>query len=70
MILFLYNYATVQSMRNMLIISWTFNVDHIVANKSKVLYGLLKEPELNIALDDEEDVQEADDKPRVGTGNR
>jgi hypothetical protein len=29
----------------------------LVANKSKVFYGLLKEPELNIVLeDDEEDV--------------
>ena len=37
----------------------------VVANKSKVLHGLLKEPELNIALDDEEDAQEPDDKPKV-----
>ena len=38
------------------------------ANKSKVLYGLLKEPELNVVLDDvEEEVLQEDGKPqRVG----
>lgn len=36
----------------------------IVANKAKVLYGLLKEPDINIKLEDDDD-ETADDKPKV-----
>ena len=35
------------------------------ANKAKVLYGLLREPDVQIALDDEEDGGEGDEKPKV-----
>ena len=41
---------------------------HIAANKTKVLHGLLKEPEVNIPIDDDED--EVEDKPRVGASSR
>ncbi|ELT88262.1 hypothetical protein CAPTEDRAFT_225253 [Capitella teleta] len=34
------------------------------ANKTKVLYGLLKEPEINITVEDEDEGQETDDKPK------
>ncbi|GFR14714.1 transcription initiation factor TFIID subunit 5 [Trichonephila clavata] len=34
------------------------------ANKAKVYYGLLKEPEIQIPLDDEEEGQDGDDKPK------
>ena len=37
----------------------------ISANKSKVYYGLLKEPDLNIPLDDEDDPNEGEEKPKV-----
>ena len=36
------------------------------ANKAKVYYGLLKEPDINIPLDDEEEeIPEGADKPKV-----
>ncbi|XP_071943039.1 transcription initiation factor TFIID subunit 5-like [Antedon mediterranea] len=34
------------------------------ANKSKVYFGLLKEPDINLQLDDEEESGEGDDKPK------
>ncbi|XP_033114696.1 transcription initiation factor TFIID subunit 5-like [Anneissia japonica] len=34
------------------------------ANKAKVFYGLLKEPDINLQLDDEEESGEGDDKPK------
>ncbi|XP_035827359.1 transcription initiation factor TFIID subunit 5 isoform X2 [Aplysia californica] len=34
------------------------------ANKAKVYYGLLKEPELNIPLEEEEEGQEGEEKPK------
>ncbi|XP_042903545.1 transcription initiation factor TFIID subunit 5 [Parasteatoda tepidariorum] len=34
------------------------------ANKSKVFYGLLKEPDIQIPLDDEDEGQDGDDKPK------
>lgn len=34
------------------------------ANKAKVYYGLLKEPEIQIPLDEDEETQEGDDKPK------
>ncbi|KAK3780084.1 hypothetical protein RRG08_046146 [Elysia crispata] len=34
------------------------------ANKAKVLYGLLREPDVQIALDDEEEGGEGDEKPK------
>lgn len=36
-----------------------------IANKTKVYYGLLKEPEIQIPLDEDEETQEGDDKPKV-----
>ncbi|XP_055870350.1 transcription initiation factor TFIID subunit 5-like isoform X2 [Biomphalaria glabrata] len=33
-------------------------------NKAKVFYGLLKEPDVNITLDEEEEAQEGDEKPK------
>ena len=40
-----------------------------LANKSKVYYGLPKEPEITIPLEDEEDVPESEEKPKVSQGN-
>jgi transcription initiation factor TFIID subunit 5 len=34
------------------------------ANKTKVYYGLLKEPDLNVTLEDEDEAQETEDKPK------
>ncbi|CAG5124648.1 unnamed protein product [Candidula unifasciata] len=34
------------------------------ANKAKVFYGLLKEPDLNILLDEDDDAGEGDEKPK------
>lgn len=43
-----------------------YNKSIFAANKSRVYYGLLKEPDINIQLDDEEDGGEAgEDKPNV-----
>ena len=36
----------------------------LVVNKSKVLYGLLKEPEISLPADDDDDTEEGD-KPKV-----
>ena len=35
------------------------------ANKSKVFYGLLKEPEINIPLDDGDEEIDGEGKPKV-----
>ena len=38
----------------------------VIANKGRVYYGLLKEPDINIPLDDDEDGGEGEgDKPKV-----
>lgn len=37
----------------------------VAANKTKVLYGLLREPELNIPLEEEDDGVEGEEKPKV-----
>ena len=38
----------------------------VTANKAKVYYGLLKEPDINIPLEEEEEPTEGDEKPKVG----
>ena len=35
------------------------------ANKVKVFYGLLKEPDINMPLEEEDEAPEGDDKPKV-----
>ena len=40
------------------------NVFFFVVNKVKVYYGLLKEPDINIPIDDEDEGDDAD-KPKV-----
>lgn len=35
------------------------------ANKGKVYYGLLKEPDINIPIDDDDDAGDGEDKPKV-----
>ena len=37
------------------------------ANKVKVFYGLLKEPDINMPLEEEDEAPEGDDKPKVST---
>jgi len=37
----------------------------VAANKTKVLFGLLKEPDINIPLDDSDEEKEGEDKPKV-----
>ena len=39
---------------------------YFTANKAKLYYGLLKEPELNVTLEDEDEGQDAEEKPKVG----
>jgi len=36
-----------------------------LANKGKVYYGLLKEPDINIPVDDDDDAGDGEDKPKV-----
>ena len=53
------------------VITSLFAVYVSTANKGKILYGLLKEPDINIALDDDDDIPEGEDKPKVSdTMNR
>lgn len=35
------------------------------ANKAKVFFGLLREPDINIPLDDDDDTGDGEDKPKV-----
>lgn len=51
--------------RETLFVYIIFVVCLLSANKAKVYYGLLKEPDLNILLDDEEEGGEGDEKPKV-----
>ena len=47
---------------------FALSVFSVTANKAKVFFGLLKEPELNIPLEDEEDGEgegDATGKPKV-----
>jgi hypothetical protein len=37
----------------------------VSANRVKVFYGLLKEPDINMPIDDEDETAEGDDKPKV-----
>ena len=37
----------------------------VLANKAKVYYGLMKEPDINIPLDDDDGDAEGEDKPKV-----
>ena len=42
----------------------------VLANKAKVYYGLMKEPDINIPLDDDDGDAEGEDKPKVGRSPR
>lgn len=36
-----------------------------LANKGKVYFGLLKEPDINIPVDDDDDAGDGEDRPKV-----
>lgn len=44
---------------------WTLYI--LTANKSKMSFGLLKEPDINLLLDDEEEGVDGEDKPKVNS---
>ena len=43
----------------------SYQLYFFLANKGKVYFGLLKEPDINIPVDDEDEGGDGEDKPKV-----